>query len=96
MDSLNTEVHASLNSIAGEVLLAGSAGFEQARSVWNAMIDRHPGVIVRCKNTDDVIAAVSEAAAAEAVKEEAGNNPQNLLHPGENSSPASPSRKGKL
>ena len=45
---------------------------------------------------DDVIAAVSEAAAAEAVKEEAGNNPQNVLHPGENSSPASPSRKGKL
>ena len=45
---------------------------------------------------DDVIAAVSEAAAAEAAKEEAGNNPQNLLHPGENSSPASPSRKGKL
>lgn len=61
MDSLNTEVHASLNSIAGEVLLAGSAGFEQARSVWNAMIDRHPGVIVRCKNTDDVIAAVKHA-----------------------------------
>jgi FAD/FMN-containing dehydrogenase len=47
--------------VKGEVLLPGQPGYDDARAVWNAMIDRKPGLIVRCKNADDVVKAVSYA-----------------------------------
>lgn len=44
--------------VRGAVLEPGDAGYDDARSVWNAMIDRYPGAIVRCTGTADVMAAV--------------------------------------
>ncbi len=45
-------------SFSGELALPGQAGYEDARTIWNAMIDRRPGLIARCATTDDVGAAV--------------------------------------
>ncbi|WP_117593022.1 FAD-binding oxidoreductase [Haloprofundus halophilus] len=45
-------------SVHGEVLRPGDDGYDEARSVWNAMIDRKPAVVVRPSGAADVITAV--------------------------------------
>jgi FAD/FMN-containing dehydrogenase len=42
----------------GPVLAPQDAGYEEARKVWNAVIDRRPGLIARCTGTADVVQAV--------------------------------------
>jgi FAD/FMN-containing dehydrogenase len=49
-------------TMSGEVLTPDDRGYDQARRVWNGIIDRHPAVIARCADTDDVVAAVRAAA----------------------------------
>lgn len=45
----------------GEVLRPGDAAYEEARRVWNGTIDRYPAMIVRCRTTEHVAAAVRMA-----------------------------------
>ncbi|MGA9918972.1 FAD/FMN-containing dehydrogenase [Burkholderia sp. GAS332] len=45
----------------GQLLLPGDAGFDEARSIWNAMIDRHPAMILRCAGVADVRRGVAFA-----------------------------------
>jgi len=40
--------------IKGKVLTAGDAEYDNARKVWNAMIDRKPALIAQCINADDI------------------------------------------
>jgi FAD/FMN-containing dehydrogenase len=47
--------------VRGEVITPDDAGYEEARKVFNAMIDRRPSVVVRCTSTEDVVAAVNYA-----------------------------------
>ncbi|WP_433475331.1 FAD-binding oxidoreductase [Spirillospora sp. CA-142024] len=46
---------------SGTVLLPAQPGYEEARSVYNGMIDRRPAVIARCADAADVAAAVDTA-----------------------------------
>ena len=47
--------------LQGPVLLPGDAGYEASRTVWNAMIDRSPALVVRCVGASDVITCVKFA-----------------------------------
>jgi len=42
----------------GPVFLPGVLEYDGARAIWNAMIDKHPGVIERCSGVADVMHAV--------------------------------------
>jgi FAD/FMN-containing dehydrogenase len=44
--------------LRGPVFLPGDAGYEESRTVWNAMIDRKPAAVARCLGSADVIACV--------------------------------------
>lgn len=45
----------------GWVIGPADFDYEEARRVWNGMIDRHPALIARCAGTADVIAALEYA-----------------------------------
>jgi FAD/FMN-containing dehydrogenase len=51
-------IDALASSLRGDLLTAESAGYDDARSIWNAMIDKRPGLIVQCAGPADVIRAV--------------------------------------
>jgi len=45
----------------GQVVTSTDEGYDEARAVYNAMIDRRPSAVVRCVDTDDIVAAVNFA-----------------------------------
>ena len=53
-ETLEDEIH-------GDVLRPGDEGYDGAREVWNAMIEKHPAVITRCTGPADVITSVNVA-----------------------------------
>jgi FAD/FMN-containing dehydrogenase len=46
--------------LQGQLLRPGDSGYDSARRVFNAMIDRHPALIIRCASVEDVVEGVSE------------------------------------
>ncbi|RMF08431.1 MAG: FAD-binding oxidoreductase [Candidatus Neomarinimicrobiota bacterium] len=47
--------------ISGELIRPQDALYDEARAIWNGMIDRRPGAILRCRNTADVVEGVDFA-----------------------------------
>ncbi|HEY9119385.1 MAG TPA: FAD-dependent oxidoreductase, partial [Marinobacter sp.] len=45
--------------LGGAVFEPGDAGYDGARQIWNAMIDRKPALIAQCQSPEDVVAAVN-------------------------------------
>jgi FAD/FMN-containing dehydrogenase len=48
-------------TIRGPVLTRDDPGYDEARSIWNALIDRRPALIVQCSGAADVVDAVNFA-----------------------------------
>jgi FAD/FMN-containing dehydrogenase len=51
-------IEALASVLRGRVLDTTTAEYDGARTIWNAMVDRRPGLIVRCRGVADVIHAV--------------------------------------
>jgi FAD/FMN-containing dehydrogenase len=54
-------VEAFRASLRGQLLRAGDASYDAARTIWNGMIDRRPALIARCAGVADVIHGVNFA-----------------------------------
>ena len=59
------EVFSSLRKqFQGDLLCPGTHGYEEARTIWNGMVAKKPGLIARCADVGDIQSAVQTASAA--------------------------------
>ncbi len=56
-----SEIDQFAASLRGHTLRPGADGYDAARSVWNAMIDKSPALIARCAGAGDVVRSVNFA-----------------------------------
>ena len=62
MINISKEAIENLKSkVKGRVVLQSDSSYDQVRQIWNAMIERHPALIVRCAEADDVPPAIAFA-----------------------------------
>jgi hypothetical protein len=62
MFETSKEVYRSLHPrFKGDLLRPGESGYEDARTIWNGMVARTPGLIARCADVTDVQSAVRAA-----------------------------------
>ncbi len=54
----STDIAAFRQSLRGTMLVPEDSGYDEARRIWNGMIDRRPALIVRCAGADDVRASI--------------------------------------
>lgn len=46
-------------TVRGRVLVAGDPGYDDARTIWNGLIDRQPALVVQPTGAADVVDAVN-------------------------------------
>jgi len=56
-----TDLKGAFGAFGGTLLVDGDAGYDEARAVFNGVIDRRPAVIARCSSADDVATALGAA-----------------------------------
>ena len=52
------QYHELAAAVRGGLIVPGDPGYDEARAVYNGMIDKHPAAIARCRDTADVISCV--------------------------------------
>jgi FAD/FMN-containing dehydrogenase len=62
-DTITTAAQQELSGVTGELITPGDSGYDEARKLYNGMIDRHPAVIARCATPADVAAVIGFARA---------------------------------
>jgi FAD/FMN-containing dehydrogenase len=60
-DTLTSAARQELSGITGELIAPDDSGYDEARKLYNAMIDRHPALIARCATPADVAAVIGFA-----------------------------------
>lgn len=58
---LKADIDVLSSNFRGNILQPSDAGYDEARKIWNAMIDRRPALIARCTSPEDIIQAVTFA-----------------------------------
>ncbi|MFJ6796384.1 FAD-binding protein [Streptomyces sp. NPDC091268] len=58
LSKAGTALAALREDLAGDVFAPEDPGYDQARTIFNAMIDRKPAVIAQCRSETDVVTAV--------------------------------------
>jgi FAD/FMN-containing dehydrogenase len=54
----SAEMTALQSYLRGRTCIRSDPGYDEARTIWNAMIDRHPSIVVRCAGAADAMEAV--------------------------------------
>ena len=54
-------IEAFRSTLRGDIVLPSDSDYEETRKLWNGMIDKRPGMIVRCAGVSDVINSVNFA-----------------------------------
>src|SRR5919197_3916403 len=54
----NERVRELAGRVSGPVLTPQQAGYDEARAIHNGLVDKRPALIVRCRTTSDVVAAL--------------------------------------
>ena len=58
---MKAAISKSISNFKGNVIFPEDVLYNEARKIWNGMIDRHPAAIVQCKSADDVPRAIEYA-----------------------------------
>ena len=61
LSSLGEDVQPLRDSVTCDVIAPGDPSYDEARKVWNGMVDKYPAAVVRCSSTAEVVAAVTFA-----------------------------------
>jgi hypothetical protein len=57
----NAAIETFKQKFRGHVVLPGDSDYDSARKIWNASIDKRPGMIAQCSDVEDVVSAVKFA-----------------------------------